>query len=115
MERALHGSGMAGRWQTFPLTTQMAHIGSEVERAIRARGAGNQQRWQGAFDRALELFDYTAADRRWAVSRVREVLRLREYFCGLFFDDLEAKDPGATAFLQRYFLQFAVVARTRDA
>ncbi len=45
---------------------QLAHVGSKVDRAIRAHDAGNESRLQNAITRALELFDLTAADERLA-------------------------------------------------
>jgi hypothetical protein len=90
---------------------QMAHVGSEVERAMRAHDAGNRTRFEGALARALELFDFTAADPRWAGPRRREILRAREEFCRLFFDD--EVPSGSAPGLRRYFLAFAVAARRR--
>ena len=91
---------------------QLAHVGSEVERAIRAHEAGNAARFDGALARALELFDFTAADARWHGPRCREILRAREEFCRLFFDATVA--PESAAGLRRYFLAFAVAARRAD-
>jgi hypothetical protein len=83
-------------------------VGSEVERAIRAHQAGKQARFEHALDRALELFDLTAA----AAGAVRagcEVLRAREEFCRLFFT---ADSPaGSEAGLINYFLAFAIAVR----
>ena len=100
----------ADRWQQLPIVHQLAHIGSEVERAIRAHEAGKQSRFDTALARALELFDLTASDRRWNPARRREVLRAREEFCRLFFSaDVPA---GSAEGLRRYFLAFATAART---
>jgi hypothetical protein len=66
---------------------QLANVGSEVDRAIRARAQGRHDRFERAFDRALELFDLTASDSRWTLPRRREILRAREQFCRVFFDD----------------------------
>ena len=98
-----------GRWRTLTILEQMGNIGSEVERAIRAHESGRPDRFEHALDRALELFDMTAADDRWRGARRREILRAREEFCGLFFDP----DPpaGSAEGLRRYFLAFAVAAR----
>ncbi|HET9332869.1 MAG TPA: hypothetical protein VFQ21_04735 [Gemmatimonadota bacterium] len=98
-----------GRWRTLTIHEQMGNIGSEVERAIRAHQAGRQDRFDRALDRALELFDLTAADDRWRGPRRREILRAREEFCRLFFDP----DPpaGSADGLKRYFLAFATAAR----
>lgn len=76
-------AGAAERWPTFTLVEQLAHVGSEVDRAIRAFEAGKQDRFELALARALELFDLTAADARWRGLRCREILRAREEFCRL--------------------------------
>ena len=91
------------------IVEQMANVGSEVERSIRAHEAGQESRWRNALARALELFDLTAADDRWRGPRRREILRAREEFCRLFFanDAPRNSAPG----LRRYFLAFAVAAR----
>ena len=99
----------AMRWHTFPLVEQMANVGSEVERAIRAHESGNIARFDGAFARAAELFDLTAQDERWRGGRRREILRAREEFCRLFFDP--AVSAASAAGLRRYFLAFAFAAR----
>jgi len=99
----------ARRWHTFTLMEQLAHVGSEVERSIRAHERGNQSRFDGALARALELFDMTAADDRWRGPKRREILRAREEFCRLFFD--RDVPPGSARGLRRYFLAFATAAR----
>lgn len=100
----------ATRWPSFTLMEQLAHVGSEVERAIRAHADGKRHRFDNALARALELFDLTAADPRWTLRRRREILRAREEFCRLFFDDTVA--PASGDGLRRYFLAFAVAARS---
>lgn len=102
-------AGASQRWHTYTLMEQLAHVGSEVERTIRAHEAGNRERFERALARALELFDFTAADARWRGARCREILRAREEFCRLFFDDSVRADSAAG--LRRYFLAFAVAAR----
>jgi hypothetical protein len=82
-----HADLAAGRWRVLTLAEQPAHVGSEVDRAIAAREAQRADRFERALARALELFDLTVADNRWAGHRRREVLRSREEFCRLFFDD----------------------------
>ncbi len=100
--------GLGARWSTFSLVEQLANVGSEVDRTIRAHAAGSTTRFDGALARALELFDLTAADARWRGPRRREILRAREEFCRLFFD--VSATPHSAAGLQRYFLHFAVAA-----
>ena len=109
MMMSAHPTHAAGRWQTLPLMEQLGNVGSEVERAIRAHARGDDDRFQNALARALELFDLTANDPRWRGHRRREVLRAREQFCRLFFD--EAAEAGLSDYLRKYFLEFAVAAR----
>ena len=97
------------RWHTFTFAEQMGNVGSEVERAIRAHESGNRARFDRALERALELFDFTAADARWSGHRRREILRAREEFCRLFYD--ENVSPESSSGLRRYFLAFAIAAR----
>lgn len=106
-ESFLHGD-LAARWGSLSISEQLANVGSEVDRAIRAHESGNASRFDGALARALELFDLTAADTRWAGARRREVLRGREEFCRLFFDPFVT--PESADGLRRYFLHFAVAA-----
>jgi hypothetical protein len=98
-------------WGRFSLVEQLANVGSEVERAIRAHESGSQSRFEFALTRALDLFDRTATDGRWTHARRREVLRAREEFCRLFFEETVA--PGSAESLRRYFLEFAVAARAK--
>lgn len=108
-----HPGLAAGRWTTLTIAEQLANVGSEVDRAIGAWEAQRLDRFDRALTRALELFDLTAGDDRWRGPRRREILRAREEFCRLFFDN--ACPPGAVATLRDYFLQFAVLARRRSA
>lgn len=100
----------ARRWHTMTVSEQLANVGSEVERAIRAHEEGKLHRLPGAMARALELFDLSATDPRWSLPRRREILRAREEFCRLFFDEDVAADSART--MKKYFLAFAVAARS---
>lgn len=97
------------RWRAFTAVEQMGNIGSEVGRTIIAMRAGDGQRRDGAFTRALDLFDLTLQDPRWRFHRKREIGRARELFCdaivggNTYGTDLDALD--------RYFTQFALAAR----
>ena len=108
-----HPTLASGRWTTLTLAEQLANVGSEVDRAIGAWEAKRSDRFDRALTRALELFDLTARDDRWWGPRRREVLRAREEFCRLFFDEEYARD--AARALSSYFLQFAVLARRRSS
>jgi hypothetical protein len=106
-------STIGARWSTLTLVEQMANVGSEVERSIRAKESANETRLSHALARALELFDLTAADDRWRGPRRREILRAREEFCRLFFANDVPRDSARG--LQRYFLAFAVAARRANS
>ncbi|MGH6691624.1 MAG: hypothetical protein ACREF4_13210 [Gammaproteobacteria bacterium] len=107
-----HAGLAAGRWAALSLAEQLAHVGSEVDRAITAWAAQRSDRFDRALARALELFDLTVRDDRWHGHRRREILRAREEFCRLFFDD--DAPSGAGRMLSKYFLQFALLARRRS-
>jgi len=108
MSLTLHRSLAAGRWQELTLVEQLANIGSEVSRALRARAAGNEPRSAAALDRALELFDLTLADARWQ-GRRRELARAREIVVQHFFSATWGDDES----LDGYFLPFAAAIATR--
>ena len=109
MRRVWHRNAAAGGWERLELVEQLGNVGSEVERAIRAHEAGRVGRFESALGRALELFDLTAADRRWRGQRCQEILRAREEFCRLFFDP--EVTPHSAGGLRRYFFGFAWAAR----
>jgi hypothetical protein len=110
---ALERAALAARWGTLTIAEQLGNVGSEVERTLRAHESGNDARRDHALDRALELFDLTAADPRWRGPRRREILRAREEFCRCLFADRPS--PASAAGLRRYFLAFAVLARRTPA
>jgi len=89
------------------ISEQLANVGSEVERVLRAQDAGNTGRLEHALDRALELFDLTATDPRWRGARRREILRAREELCARVYG---AEPPPAEP-MRRYYLAFAKLAR----
>lgn len=110
MLKPLHKNLFAGRWETFSLSEQMGNIGSEVSRANRWQGKDDKL-FNGAVDRALELFDFTLADSRWRGGRLREIARSREVFCDAIYGGKEYKS--SLKDLDRYFTNFAVLARTK--
>ena len=103
----LHKELAAGRWFTFSLTEQLGNIGSEVSRAARWQSK-DEKLFQGAVDRALELFDLTLMDERWKGRRL-EIARAREVFVDAVYG---GKEYGSSLEdLDRYFLPFACAAR----
>ena len=107
----LHKNLAAGRWGQLSFAEQMANIGSEVGRACLTQHT-HRERFNGAVDRALDLFDLTLADERWRGRRF-ELSRARELFCAASIGQDEYKT--SLADLERYFMQFAfAVARARE-
>ncbi len=98
-------------WAERDIFSQLANIGAEVGRTITAWQRGNSERFEGGLLRALDLFDATTetlvTD---SPHRLREVLRAREVFLGLFFADSVAEP----AEVEEYFMQYAVAARQRS-
>lgn len=102
----LHQKLAAGRWQEFSLAEQLGNIGSEVGRALRWRGKDDNL-FQGAADRALELLGFTLEDARWH-GRLREIARAQEVLCDAFSGGMAY---GSTLEdCNRYFFLFAVRA-----
>jgi hypothetical protein len=97
------------RWAKLTILEQMGNIGSEVGRAISSERRGDVVSRDGAIGRALDLFAATAKFLAGEKSlRLREVLRSRDQFLGLFFDD-NFDDADA---VESYFMQFAIAARS---
>lgn len=103
-----HQSLADGRWHTLSLAEQLGNIGSEVNRAIQARG--NPSRFNHAVERGLELFDLTLSDPRWQ-KRLKEIARARELFCGAAYGTSEYNTTLED--LNTYFYYFALAARVR--
>lgn len=104
----IHKQLAAGRWFTLTLTEQLANVGSEVERTIRATKADDEEQKQSAFARMLELLDLTLADPRHQ-ERQQELLRLREILCDVF----QGENVSNTSFewLSQHFLEYRIAAR----
>jgi len=78
-----HQDLATGRWKRLMFLEQMAHIGGEVERALRWRAKHHADYAQRAFERALELLDLTLADAS-STARLRELARVREALVDFF-------------------------------
>jgi hypothetical protein len=106
---AVHAQLAAGRWSELSFAEQMGHVGSEISRTIGWLKKGNVAKSQQAFFRALELLDLTIAVS--TGSRLLELCRTREALADHFYFDNEY---GTTDEIwQRYFDQFALLARRR--
>ncbi len=106
---ALHSDLAAGRWRTLSLAEQLGNIGAEVGRAIRAREASDERRFEGALARALDLFDLSLDDPRWRGPKLREIARAREVSCDFLAGDNAYASTAAS--LDAYFTAFALLAR----
>ena len=93
-------------WENEPLGYQMANIGSEVSRSL--KNQNKPARFEGAFNRALELFDLTieCAQSARKYSELKELCRAREEFCDYFNGNSYHTDPIK---MQRYYDQFATL------
>ena len=103
-----HQSLASGRWFELSLAEQLGNIGSEVSRAIKARG--DRKRFENAVVRALELFDLTLCDIRWR-TRLKEITRAREVFCDTALGNCEYGT--SLEDLDKYFYYFALAARLK--
>lgn len=99
---------LAERWMEETLAFWMMNIGSEVSRAV--KNEDKPARWQGAFDRALELMDLTiyALQQRQEYAKMREICYAREEFCSYFYGGEMKVDAEK---MQRYYDQFVTLLR----
>lgn len=103
----MHKEAAKGRWFLLSLEEQLGNIGSEVGRTRKWLEI-NEKNANNAANRALELFDLTLSDERWKGRRI-EIARAREIFCDAVFGDRNFE--GTLEFLEKYFMQFAMMAR----
>ncbi|MCX6347835.1 MAG: hypothetical protein NTZ89_07920 [Actinobacteria bacterium] len=96
------------RWGRLSFFEQMANVGSEVERALSWRGKGNKQYCLLAFERALELLDFTTETIKES-HRLKELKRLREVLVDYFFSDNIYKSTPES--WHNYFYAFNYAAR----
>lgn len=98
------------RWAAMTLIEQMGNIYSEVGRSLRAQRDGDDEQFQNALIRALDLFDATVESTlTHKPFRAKEILRAKDQYLRLFFgNDAEPVDPEG---VERYFYHFAVAAR----
>ena len=87
MTRVIHKDLLeSGRWFKLSMMQQLANIGADVGRALQWRAKGDMQASKDAFERALELIDFTVMDPK-NKGRLREVLRVRECLADYFVGD----------------------------
>jgi hypothetical protein len=106
-----HAELAAGRWHSMSLMEQLGNAGSEVSRALRARGKGQADRESSALNRFLDLIDMTIADPRLR-GRRKEICRVREIVCDYFVgENIYRSTPES---LDRYFMPYANAARRKS-
>jgi len=95
-------------WSTMSIFDQMGNIYSEVGRTLKAKQDHDQERYELALARAIDLFDATVSilvERH--SPKTKEVLRAKEEF----LDVCRTADSDEIKDLDRYFMQFAIAAR----
>jgi hypothetical protein len=103
-----HKELAGGRWRKLTFVEQMANIGSEVQRALNWKLRNNEAYCQRAFERALELIDFSIDDSR-NFSRLKELTRVREAMADYFVGTNQFSSTKAS--WEKYFLGFAYAAR----
>lgn len=103
-------SSLKDRWGKLSFFEQMANVGSEVERALNWEEKGNKQYCLLAFERAIELLDFTSEEVR-ETHRLRELKRLREVLVDYFVSDNIYKSTPQS--WHNYFYAFNYAASLR--
>lgn len=100
----------SGRWFKFTLFEQLANVGCDIERTIRWKNRGDLEESRKAFDRALELLDFTLLDPKNKASRscMKELGRVREALTDHFMYDNEYQTTDEQ--WQQYFYDFNYAA-----
>ncbi|MBI2034991.1 MAG: hypothetical protein HYT11_04630 [Candidatus Levybacteria bacterium] len=98
-----------GRWKKLAFAEQMAHIGSEVIRALNWQSK-NSKISLLAMERAMELIDLTLASES-SASRLKELCRTRETLVDYYYGkNLYSSTKDA---FDRYFYQFTYLAQLK--
>jgi len=106
-----HASLENGRWAELTFPQQMANIGSETSRVLKALEAGKESRAMSAFVRFQELIDLTirygrsGESKRARSAMWEELCRFRELYCAAF----EKRNLPELAAANRYLDQFASI------
>jgi len=95
------------RWHNLSLMEQLANVGSEVERALNWKEKSNIEYTALAFERTLELIDYTTEGMK-DFYRLKELKRLREVLVDYFVGQ-NIYQSSAAAF-RKYFYGFNYAA-----
>ncbi len=96
--------GPGGRWAELSFFEQMGNIGSEVSRACKWKEKQKPEMMLRAFERGLELLDFTIALSHGP--RLRELLRAREVMCDFFVGENMYQSTAKQ--MQKYYDAFAL-------
>lgn len=103
---SVHKNSLSSSWFKFSLMRQLANVGSEVERAIKAKNENKDSNKESALYRVLDLVDLTIADPK-NRKRLKEIVRFRELFIDyLLFDNTYGFTD---QYWQDYFYYFSYV------
>jgi hypothetical protein len=98
------------RWNKLSIIEQMTNIGCDVDRAICLRNEGKLDYSRNAFNRAIELLDFTIADpknkKRW-----NELCPLKDHLIDYFVYD--NKYATSDEWFQKYFSYFSHIHRSQ--
>ena len=106
-----HATLENGRWAELTFPQQMANIGSETSRVLKALETGKENRAESAFDRFQELIDLTIRYGRLHEGKSarsamwEELCRFRELYCAAFLE----RNLQELAAANRYLDQFALI------
>jgi len=103
----IHKELADGRWFKLSLIEQLANAGCDIERTIQWKNRGDLELSRKAFERALELLDFTIADPK-NRKRLKEIVRTREALVDHFVYDNEYNTTDEL--WQKYFFQFNYAA-----
>ncbi len=110
--KVYHRELSSGKWFELTFFEQMAHLGSEVIRAISWKKR-NDEYSRRAMERALELLELTIDDKKnkSKPSRLKELTRLREALIDYFY--FENQFGSTEDAWKKYFNGFAYAARKK--
>ena len=97
------------RWSRMSRLEQLANICSEVGRTAKWVAKCKPQMSEGAFLRALDLFDLTISCNTTAPGLLKEICRSRDLFCEAYL----SSDTESLNYLDKYFSRFATALRRR--
>ncbi len=97
------------RWKKLSFAEQMANIGADVARAIRAQEMGDKHRMDNAIIRTMQQFDLSIKAHEGSPAKLNELFHSRGLFCDLISENSINKNDAKS--LDKYFLEFNFLAR----